>query len=90
MKARQSKKNTPPPSKSPASESAGLQFWLSHPDADDYFGASFSAKFVILAQVWSGCGTQSDVARRLGCSKQYVSRLAAKARRVFGIGKPPG
>src|SRR5580765_1756719 len=62
--------------------------WLSHPNADAFFGASFTTKFTILAQVASGFGTQSEIARELKVSRQYISRQAALARRVFGIRHP--
>lgn len=66
----------------------GLAAWLTHPAADAWFGKSFPSKFTILAHVVSGHGTQADVARQLGVSKQYVSRQCARARTVFGLRHP--
>lgn len=62
-----------------------LTEWLTDKRADHYFGKSFAFRFAVLAQVVSGIGTLTEVARQHGVSKQSASKHAIKAREIFGL-----
>jgi hypothetical protein len=64
-----------------------LERFLADSRSDKYFGKSFCFKCAILAQVLSGVGTLTEIAREHRVSKQAASRHAASARAIFGSGK---
>ena len=63
----------------------GLTQWLSTPEADAYFGASFVLRFAVLTQVATGKGSLAAVAKKHGATRQAAHQHAVAARRIFAF-----
>lgn len=86
-------KNTKKPIKAHFMKNDNLIQWLTDEKSAAYFGKSFSIRADVLAQIITGNGSQADIARAHGVTKQAVQKHAKQARRIFfepsDNGQPP-
>ena len=68
----------------PQDEASNLINLLTSDNGRRYFGRAFALKVEILSAMQTGSRSQSSIAAEYQISKQAVSRLAKKARAIYG------